>query len=30
MKLELFPEDIVEEYNLKNKVDANGYVHCEV
>ncbi len=30
MKLELFPEGIVEEYDLKNKVDANGYVHCEV
>ncbi len=30
IRLELFPEDIVEEYDLKNKVDANGYVHCEV
>ena len=30
MKLELFPEDIVQEYDLKNKVDANGYVHCKV
>ena len=30
MKLELFPEDIIEEYDLKNKADANGNVHCEV
>jgi hypothetical protein len=27
MKLELFPEDIIEEYNLGNKVGANGNVH---
>jgi len=26
MKLELFPEDIIEEYDLRNKVDANGNV----
>ncbi len=30
MKLELFPEDIIEEYDLRNKVDANRNVHCEV
>ena len=30
MKLELFPEDIIEDYDLRNKVDANGNVHCEV
>ena len=30
MKLELFPEDIIEEYYLRNKVDANGNVLCEV
>ena len=30
MKLELFPEDIIEEYDLRNKVDANVKVHCEV
>jgi hypothetical protein len=30
MKLELFPEDIIEEYDLRNKVDAKGNVHCEV
>ena len=27
MKLELFPEDIIEEYDLGNKVGANGNVH---
>ena len=30
MKLELFPEDIIQEYDLRNKVDATGNVHCEV
>jgi len=30
MKLELFPEDIIQEYDLHNKVDATGNVHCEV
>ncbi len=30
MKLELFPDDIIEEYGLHNKVDAKGDVHCEV
>jgi hypothetical protein len=30
MKLELFPEDIIEEYGLRDKVDAKGNVHCEV
>jgi hypothetical protein len=30
MKLELFPEDIIQEYGLRNKVDATGNVHCEV
>ena len=30
MKLELFPEDIIEEYDLRNKVDANKNVHWEV
>ncbi|KAL7476216.1 hypothetical protein ACHAW6_002092, partial [Cyclotella cf. meneghiniana] len=30
MKLELFPEDIIEEYDLRNKVDTNENVHCEV
>ena len=30
MKLELFPEDIIQEYDLCNKVDAMGNVHCEV
>jgi hypothetical protein len=30
MKLELFPPDIIEEYRLRNKVDADGNVFCEV
>ncbi len=30
MNLELFPEDVIQEYNLRNKVDAMGNVHCEV
>jgi hypothetical protein len=30
MKLELFPQDIIEEYDLANMVDHNGNVHCEV
>ncbi len=30
MKLELFPEDIIAEYDLRTKVDASGNVHCEV
>jgi hypothetical protein len=30
MKLELFPPDIIEEYGLRNKVDADGNVFCEV
>ena len=30
MKLELFPPDIIEEYGLHNKVDADGNVFCEV
>ena len=30
MKLELFPEDIIQEYDLRNKVDATSNVHCEV
>jgi hypothetical protein len=30
MKLELFPNNINKEYNLRNKVDARGNVHCEV
>ena len=30
MKLNLFPQDIIDEYNLKNKVNHNGNVHCEV
>jgi hypothetical protein len=30
MKLELFPPDIIEEYGLRNKVDADESVFCEV
>ncbi len=30
MKLELFPQDIIDLYALQNKVDHKGNVHCEV
>ena len=30
MKIELFPEDIIQKYDLRNKVDATGNVHCKV
>ncbi len=30
MKIELFPEDIIQEYDLRNKVNAMGNVHCKV
>ena len=30
MKIKLFPEDIIQEYDLQNKVDAMGNIHCEV
>ena len=30
MKLELFPQDIIEEYGLRDKVDTDGNVFCEV
>jgi len=30
MKLELFPPDIIEEYGLRDKVDTDGNVFCEV
>ncbi len=30
MKLNLFPQDIIDEYDLTNKVDQNGNVHYEV
>ncbi len=30
MKLEIFPQDIIEEYGLRDKVDADGNVFCEV
>jgi hypothetical protein len=30
MKLDLFPKDVINKYNLCNKVETNGNVHCEV
>jgi hypothetical protein len=30
MKLELFPPDIIDDYGLRDKVDADGNVFCEV
>ena len=30
MKFELFLEDLIIEYNLCNKIDSNGNVHCKV
>jgi hypothetical protein len=30
MKLDLFPDDIIDEYNLKDMVDADGNIFCEV
>jgi hypothetical protein len=30
MKLELFSHDIINKYNLTNKVDHSGNVHCKV
>ena len=30
MKLNLFPQDIINKYDLTNHVDQNGNVHCEV
>ncbi len=30
MKLDLFPQNIIDKYDLKNKVDHNSNVHCEV
>jgi hypothetical protein len=30
MKLELFPQDVINLYNLSNKVDNNGNVHSKV
>jgi hypothetical protein len=30
MKLDLFPKDVIDEYDLRNKVDTNGNVHCKV
>jgi hypothetical protein len=30
MKMDLFPDDVIEEYDLRSKVDDRGFVHCEV
>jgi hypothetical protein len=30
MNLDLFPQDIIKEYGLNNKVDTDGNVFCEV
>jgi hypothetical protein len=30
MKLELFPQDIINEYGLRDKADADGNIFCEV
>ncbi len=30
MKIELFPQDIIGQYDPTNKVDHNGNVHCKV
>ena len=30
MKLDMFPDDVIEEYNLRDKVEPNGYVYIEV
>jgi hypothetical protein len=30
IKLELFPEDVIDEYNLRSLVDDKGYIFCEV
>jgi hypothetical protein len=30
MKINLFPQDIIDKYNLREKVDADGNIYCEV
>jgi hypothetical protein len=30
MKIDLFPQDIINQYNLTNNVDRSGNIHCEV
>ena len=30
IKMDLFPEDVIDEYNLRSQVDDKGYVFCEV
>ena len=30
IKMDLFPEDVIDEYNLRSQVDDKGYIFCEV
>ena len=30
MQLDMFPDDVIEEYNLRDKVEPNGYVYIEI
>ena len=30
MKLDMFPDDVIEEYKLCDKVESNGYVYIKV
>ena len=30
IKMDLFPEDVIDEYNLRSQVDDKGYVFCKV
>ena len=30
MKLDMFPEDVIEEYNLWDKIEPDGFVYIEV
>ena len=30
MKLDMFPEDVIEAYNLRDKVESDGFVYIEV
>ena len=29
-KIDLIPEEVIEEYNLRNKVDKDGWPYCEI
>ena len=30
MKLDMFPENVIEEYHLRDRVEPNGYIYIEV